>query len=554
MSAQSVQAYVNWVKQSDSINSQASVQLNSITSQLNALNPGNPNSTAQLSALQKQAQAIVNSRDSQLAALGPPPNPANLTERERAQVGAQIGLNAGNGLIDYRNALDSLQSAGAAAQRNIKTTQSAGTSRGQTVPVTTGDGTSKPVTNVAASANTTTRTTVTNTTNTTATVRANTTVTSNSVTRTTVTNTTNTTATTGGTARTVTAPVPVERPEPIALLSESLSPTIRMDPITVDTPTFDSRGRQTGTTQTTIEFPPTPEEPIAVTLEDPGPLATPLIDSDELTAIAAQAAADGAAAVEAAANPFQARTDWRVRLALSDAPEVNYLYKAPNPGILKPLNATNGVLFPYTPTITVNYTAGYNPTELVHSNYKVYQYSSSSVDSINIQCEFTAQDEYEANYLLAVIHFFRSATKMFYGQDESPRRGTPPPLCYIYGMGSYQFSGQPLAIQSFSYNLPNNVDYIQTSVGTDTTTATPPTTQPGRMEGTGVARGGVLPPPQFAPIAEPDTVSWVPSKIQLAVQCVPMMNRNSVSNEFSLEKYATGSLLNGVGKTSGGFW
>jgi hypothetical protein len=324
-----------------------------------------------------------------------------------------------------------------------------------------------------------------------------------------------------------------------------------VDPITVDIPTFDRRGRQTGTTQTTIEFPPTPEEPIAVTLEDPGSLATPLIDQDELAAIAAQAGAEGAAAIEAAANPFQARSDWRVRLALSDAPEVNYLYRAPNPGILSPLNATSGVLFPYTPTISVNYSANYNPTDLVHSNYKVFQYSSSSVDSISISCDFTAQDTYEANYLLAVIHFFRSATKMFYGQDENPRRGTPPPLCYIYGMGSYQFAGQPLAITQFSYNLPNSVDYIKTSISDTTASAT---TQPSRMAGTGAAKGGVLPPPDFTPTVEPDNVSWVPSKIQLNITCIPMLSRNQVSNNFSLEKYATGSLLNGIGTSTGGFW
>lgn len=251
-------------------------------------------------------------------------------------------------------------------------------------------------------------------------------------------------------------------------------------------------------------------------------------------------------------DAFKPRTDWRVRLALSDDPSVNYLYKADNPGILNPLNATNGVIFPYTPTISVNYAANYNPTELVHSNYKVYQYSSSSIDTVTITGDFTAQDEYEANYLLAVIHFFRSATKMFYGQDESPRRGTPPPLCYIYGMGSYQFAGQPLAISQFSYNLPNNVDYITTSTGEDQ--APSATTQPPRMAGTGVARGGVLPPPQFTPISEPGTISRVPSKIQLSVTCVPMMNRNAVSNVFSFEEYATGRLLNGIGKRFGGFW
>lgn len=247
----------------------------------------------------------------------------------------------------------------------------------------------------------------------------------------------------------------------------------------------------------------------------------------------------------------QLNQDWRVRLALSDDPDVNYLYKSNSPGILNPLNRTNGVLFPYTPTISVNYSANYNPTELVHSNYKVYQYSSSSIDTVTITCDFTAQDTYEANYLLAVIHFFRSATKMFYGQDENPRRGTPPPLCYIYGMGSYQFAGQPLAIQQFSYNLPNNVDYIKTSVGEGdiARASSDPRPLPD-----GVAKGGVAPPPKFPPIAEPNTISWVPSKIQLSVNCVPMPSRNQVSNKFSLEKYATGELLNGVGTRRGAFW
>jgi hypothetical protein len=334
-----------------------------------------------------------------------------------------------------------------------------------------------------------------------------------------------------------------------------ISTTVNPGPVTIDLPEFDEEGNFTGNRRVTLEVPPTPDdnESLGVRLSD-----------EELAEFAADIAAQNAeiseqiaaAAIEneivvEGARPKD-RADWRVRLSLSDDPSVNYLYKAPDPGILNPLNATNGVVFPYTPTISVNYSATYNPTELVHSNYKVYQYSSSSIDSITITSDFTAQDEYEANYLLAVIHFFRSATKMFYGQDENPRRGTPPPLCYIYGMGSYQFAGQPLAIQQFSYNLPNNVDYIKTSVGGQETV--PALRQPNRLEGTGASSGGVLPPPNFTSLAEPDTVSWVPSKIQISVTCVPMMNRNSVSNIFSFEEYATGRLLNGIGKRSGGFW
>jgi hypothetical protein len=333
-----------------------------------------------------------------------------------------------------------------------------------------------------------------------------------------------------------------------------ITTTINPGPVTIDRPEFDEAGNLIGSRRVTLEVPPTPSdnESLAVRLSDEELAAF----NEEIAARNAEISEQIAAAaieneiVVDGSRPKE-RADWRVRLSLSDDPSVNYLYKAPNPGILKPLQATSGVIFPYTPNITVNYSANYNPTELVHSNYKVYQYSSSSVDSITITCDFTAQDSYEANYLLAVIHFFRSATKMFYGQDENPRRGTPPPLCYIYGMGSYQFAGQPLAIQQFSYNLPNNVDYIKTSVGDNDTSSNP---APTRLTGTGARAGGTPDRGNFRPIAEQDTVSWVPSKIQLSVTCVPMMSRNAVSNIFSFEEYATGKLLNGIQKRSGGFW
>lgn len=259
------------------------------------------------------------------------------------------------------------------------------------------------------------------------------------------------------------------------------------------------------------------------------------------------------------ATQFSARSDWRVRLALTDDTGANYMYRSPNPGILAPLKATNGVIFPYTPSISVNYAATYDQTNITHSNYKVNQYSSSSVDSVSITGDFTAQDSREANYLLAVIHFFRTMTKMFYGQDQDPKRGTPPPLCYLFGMGTFQFSAHPLAITGFSYNLPNDVDYIKTvssyspgaqqpSTGTNTT--------PGRLTGLNIGPGGKAKSPQFSSLStnQSGEVTWVPTKIQLTITCIPMQSRNQVSNLFSLEKYATGDLLNGIKNPGGGFW
>jgi hypothetical protein len=255
---------------------------------------------------------------------------------------------------------------------------------------------------------------------------------------------------------------------------------------------------------------------------------------------------------------FQARKDWRVRLALSDDASVNYLYKAPDPGILKPLVATNGIVFPYTPTININYSANYTPIDLTHSNYKVNQYSNSSVDNVSITCDFTAQDTYEANYLLAVIHFIRSAMKMFYGQDENPKRGTPPPLVYLFGLGTFQFSAHPLAISGFTYNLPNDCDYIKTVAPSDPGTQQP-TGNTGSSQGRlpqEVAPGGTAQPPKWSGPAPGSTgeVTWVPTKIQLSISCVVIQSRNQVSNKFSFRDYATGDLLNGIKNPGGAFW
>ena len=258
---------------------------------------------------------------------------------------------------------------------------------------------------------------------------------------------------------------------------------------------------------------------------------------------------------------FQAKPDWRVRLSL--APGATYLYKDKSPGILEPLAATDGVIFPYTPAISVQYSASYDPAELTHSNYKFFTYRGSAVDSINITCDFTAQDTFEANYLLAVIHFFRSVTKMFYGQDQNPKIGTPPPLCYLSGLGAFQFDAHPLAITSFNYSLPTEVDYIRagstpTPAGVSKAPANIPinsnSVSGNRAGAAGLVPGGLTAPPQFTPPAGSREVTYVPTKMQISIQAVPIVTRNDISNKFSLKEYATGKLLRGTQRQGGGIW
>lgn len=229
--------------------------------------------------------------------------------------------------------------------------------------------------------------------------------------------------------------------------------------------------------------------------------------------------------------------DWRVSLTL--APDSNYLYNAPAPGILAPLKATNGVIFPYTPAVQLSYAANYDAVNPTHSNYKIFQYTSSAVDNVTITGEFTAQDTFEANYLLAVIHFFRSLTKMFYGQDEDPRAGTPPPLVFLDGLGAFQYNGHPLVINNFQYSLPTDVDYIRAFVDSKTTA------QVNSRLGSTIAPGGVVPKIVFTNDPKNEIrPTYVPTKISLTITAFPIVTRNRISNEFSLEEYGSGDLLN----------
>lgn len=292
----------------------------------------------------------------------------------------------------------------------------------------------------------------------------------------------------------------------------------------------------------------------------------PLPDNVVSGAAAAQAAGEQQQATLALARQQQSireqrgqqnQGDWRVKLRL--APGANYLYKANDPGILWPLIETDGVIFPYTPRIDTSYRADYEAANLTHSNYRGYFYKNSYVDFVQIAGTFTAQDTAEAEYLLAVITFFKSLTKMFYGQDA--QRGSPPPLVYLTGLGEYQFSEHPCVVSQFNYNLPDNVDYIRarTAVvnGTNliakrnrnSVPTNPISSAIQRLKTLGkIVNPGAInrpPPPPTLGINNP---TYVPTKIDINLQLLPMQSRQQVSQQFSLNNFANGNLI------KGGFW
>jgi len=265
-----------------------------------------------------------------------------------------------------------------------------------------------------------------------------------------------------------------------------------------------------------------------------------------------------------ARNKQPASADWRVRLQL--APGATYLYQDLSPGILAPLAATDGVIFPYTPSIETSYNANYDTYDLTHSNFRGYFYKGSKVNDINIRAIFTAQDTREAGYMLAVIHFFRSVTKMFYGAND-PLRGAPPPLTYLTGLGQYQFNQHPCVVQSFNYSLPSEVDYIRAEAPNNNGTNLGIRRSPGgRQPPSDIRLGGTeTKPPAGAQFKPGETsaaaaaalsqnvnnllqATYVPTKIEISLVLLPINTRSQVSQQFNMQGFANGQLL------KAGFW
>ena len=251
-----------------------------------------------------------------------------------------------------------------------------------------------------------------------------------------------------------------------------------------------------------------------------------------------------------AGNSMASSEDWRVKLSL--ARNSDYLYNARPPGILGPLKDTNGVIFPYTPAIDTAYKANYSNYDLTHSNYRGHFYQNSYTDEITLKCPFTAQNTFEANYLLAVIHFFRSVTKMFYGKDT--QSGSPPPLVFLSGLGPFQFNNHPCLVSRFNYTLPQEVDYIRAriphDVGTSLQTTRPRQTTTWGTQLAGLQRLlnaginlGAMPNESTTVKLSYKGATYIPTKLEISISLLPIQSRENISKNFSLKEFATGELL-----------
>lgn len=215
--------------------------------------------------------------------------------------------------------------------------------------------------------------------------------------------------------------------------------------------------------------------------------------------------------------------DFRARLQAKPFGTEDILGPQNQSNILFPLWSTRGVLFPYTPSVSTGNVADYDPSAFIHTNYGYNAYIRSYPKPISMSAIFTAQTTEEALYLLAVLHFFRSVTKMYFGINPYNKAGTPPPTLVFNYLGEYQFNNVPVIVKSVDYTYEPNVDYV-----------------PVNTSGYG-GRGSTT---VMLPPGSSDGYSYVPThmtiNIEMDTQYVPITMRN----EFDLDKFRTGGLIN----------
>lgn len=302
-------------------------------------------------------------------------------------------------------------------------------------------------------------------------------------------------------------------------------------------------------------------EPLVLDVQIPDPEVEPEFETPAQEEAIVNSTLDAARQKAAVREQFNTPSnDWRVKLCL--APQANYLYQepgiTPQSSVLWPLAETGGVVFPYTPRIETQYRAEYRPYDPTHSNHRYYFYKGSKIESVLVTGTFTAQDTKEANYLLAVLTFFKSASRMFYGQDAL--RGAPPPVLFFKGFGQYQFANNPCVLAQFNMQLPDDVDYIRADTSQITSTGllqqqrrqartqAPALTWASvwaRLQGSGLQSGAPSNVYQVGiqDLTEGKSPTYVPTKMTITIELYPMQSRQQISNEFSVKDYANGTLL-----------
>ena len=223
------------------------------------------------------------------------------------------------------------------------------------------------------------------------------------------------------------------------------------------------------------------------------------------------------------------------------------------------LKTGNGIIFPYTPTININHSANYGTYDINQSVEQTHFYSMTPNASFQLTAVFTANTAKEAEYMLACIHFLRTATKSDFGAYKDGIRrtdaGTPPPVLVFSGYGTEMFNNIPVVVRSVNFTLPEDVDYVTVQTQNAGEIVAGRAVDQGNLDALGNDITNELQAQENAGadytedfteipgITVPDESSSVPTSILFSIDLAPQHPPSQLRDEWNFEKYASGDLL-----------
>jgi hypothetical protein len=205
--------------------------------------------------------------------------------------------------------------------------------------------------------------------------------------------------------------------------------------------------------------------------------------------------------------------DWRARLRPKEGGAGRfYSAKGFDDYLMQPIEEAGGLIFPNTPSVIVATNVNYDQSDMQGQNYPILTYRNTQLQPLNVASSFTANDIYEARYMLAMLTFIRIATKAYYGdsavEDGNNVAGTPPPVLLFEYLGDHGFNKVPVVMSSYSTTFPDDVDYIPVVTGTTE--------------------------------KNEETVTYMPTKMDVSILLTPSYTPQKMRRKFDLAKIANG--------------
>jgi len=179
---------------------------------------------------------------------------------------------------------------------------------------------------------------------------------------------------------------------------------------------------------------------------------------------------------------------------------------------LWPIFMTNGLVFPYNPTITESVQVNYDRFDLTHTNESFNVYKNTENVRVTLSNAVWTCDTFDnAIYALSALHFFRTYSQMDFGKN---RTGRPPSPMWFSAYGNYAFHRVPVLFEKADWSFPNDIDYVG------------------------------IPEPLISKSASTNNnYTWLPMKFEVSNIALVVQHSPKYWTTYCLDDYRTGAML-----------